>query len=75
MLCFYPKGDLKKCNKFLSSMKIISLAESLGGVHTLIESPALMTHYEIDREKRIKSGITDNLIRMSVGIEGANDII
>jgi len=75
MLCFYPKADLKKCNKFLSSMKVITLAESLGGVHTLIESPALMTHYEIDREKRLKSGITDNLIRMSVGIEGVNDII
>jgi len=56
-------------------MKVITLAESLGGVHTLIESPALMTHYEIDREKRLKSGITDNLIRMSVGIEGVNDII
>lgn len=70
MLCFYPKANLAKSNKFLSSLKMITLAESLGGVHSLIESPALMTHSEISKEKRESLGIMDNLIRMSVGIEG-----
>lgn len=75
MLCFYIKGDIKKTSKFLSSVKLMTLAESLGGVNTLIQSPAVMTHASVPPEKRKMLGIDDNLIRMSVGIEGAEDLI
>ncbi len=61
--------------KFFSSLKLISLAESLGGVESLACHPASMTHASITREIREKVGITDGLIRLSVGIEGADDLI
>ena len=61
--------------KFFSSLKLISLAESLGGVESLACHPASMTHASIPREIREKVGITDGLIRLSVGIEGADDLI
>ncbi len=75
MITFFLKGDLKKCNKFLSSLKVFSLAESLGGVESLIESPAIMTHASIPKTVRESIGLTDNLIRLSVGIEDIGDII
>jgi cystathionine beta-lyase/cystathionine gamma-synthase len=59
----------------LSSTRIFSLAESLGGVESLINHPASMTHASIPREERIKNGLTDSLIRLSVGIEDADDLI
>mgnify|MGYP003847109127 CR=1 FL=1 len=58
-----------------SSMKIISLAESLGGVDSLIGHPASMTHASIPKKEREKSGVVDSLIRLSVGIEDADDLI
>ncbi len=61
--------------KVLSSTKIFSLAESLGGVESLINHPASMTHASIPREERIKNGLNDSLIRLSVGIEDAEDLI
>jgi cystathionine beta-lyase/cystathionine gamma-synthase len=61
--------------KVLSSTKLFSLAESLGGVESLINHPASMTHASIPREERIKNGLTDSLIRLSVGIEDADDLI
>lgn len=61
--------------KLLSSTKIFALAESLGGVESLINHPASMTHASIPREERIKNGLTDSLIRLSVGIEDAEDLI
>lgn len=61
--------------KFFGSLKLISLAESLGGVESLVCHPASMTHASIPRDLRIKLGITDNLIRLSVGIENASDLI
>ncbi len=61
--------------KVLSSTKIFSLAESLGGVESLINHPASMTHASIPREERIKNGLSDSLIRLSVGIEDAEDLI
>ncbi len=61
--------------KVLSSTKIFSLAESLGGVESLINHPASMTHASIPREERIKNGLSDSLIRLSVGIEDADDLI
>jgi cystathionine beta-lyase/cystathionine gamma-synthase len=61
--------------KVLSTTKIFSLAESLGGVESLINHPASMTHASIPREERIKNGLSDSLIRLSVGIEDADDLI
>lgn len=61
--------------KFVESLKIIDLAESLGGVESLIEVPAVMTHGSIPREVRLKDGISDELIRLSVGIEDPADLI
>lgn len=61
--------------RVLSSTKLFSLAESLGGVESLINHPASMTHASIPREERIKTGLTDSLIRLSVGIEDADDLI
>jgi len=69
------KGDLRKSIKFLESLKTISLAESLGAVESLIEHPASMTHASVPKEDREKIGLTDTLIRLSVGIEDAEDLI
>jgi len=59
----------------LTSLKIITLAESLGGVESLIQSPPLMTHYGLTTENKILLGLTDNQIRLSVGIEDVEDLI
>ncbi|HWH64210.1 MAG TPA: PLP-dependent transferase, partial [Ginsengibacter sp.] len=76
MMSFTLKDDsLKAANKVLSSTKLFSLAESLGGVESLIGHPATMTHASIPREERIKNGLVDSLIRLSVGIEDADDLI
>jgi cystathionine beta-lyase len=61
-------------NKFFKSLKLIALAESLGGVESLVCHPATMTHAAIPADIRRKVGITDNLIRLSVGIESYNDL-
>ena len=68
-------GGLDASRKFLERTKIFSLAESLGGVESLIEHPALMTHASISEEVREKIGISDGLIRLSVGIESIEDLI
>ncbi len=76
MLSFSLKNDsVEAANKVLSATQLFSLAESLGGVESLIGHPASMTHASIPREERIKSGVTDSLIRLSVGIEDAEDLI
>jgi cystathionine beta-lyase/cystathionine gamma-synthase len=76
MMSFTLKDDsLEAANKVLSATKLFSLAESLGGVESLIGHPASMTHASIPREERIKNGLTDSLIRLSVGIEDADDLI
>lgn len=75
MITFFLKGDIKKCNKFLSTVKLFSLAESLGGVESLIEHPAIMTHASVPKKTREAIGLTDNLIRLSVGIENVEDLI
>jgi cystathionine beta-lyase/cystathionine gamma-synthase len=62
-------------NKILSSTRLFALAESLGGVESLINHPATMTHASIPREERIKNGLSDSLIRLSVGIEDISDLI
>lgn len=76
MLSFELKNDsIEAAKKVLSSTHLFSLAESLGGVESLINHPASMTHASIPREKRIANGLTDTLIRLSVGVEDADDLI
>lgn len=76
MLSFLLKDEsMEAATKLLSSTKIFSLAESLGGVESLINHPASMTHASIPREERIKNGLSDGLIRLSIGIEDADDLI
>lgn len=75
MITFFLKGGLKESKKFLTKVKVFSLAESLGGVESLIEHPAIMTHASIPKETREELGIHDNLIRLSVGIENCDDLI
>jgi Cystathionine beta-lyases/cystathionine gamma-synthases len=69
------KGGVKGVNAFLSALKIFTLAESLGGVESLVDHPATMTHAGMSREERLAVGITDTLLRFSVGIEDAEDLI
>jgi cystathionine beta-lyase/cystathionine gamma-synthase len=76
MLSFTLKDEsVENAMRVLSSTKLFSLAESLGGVESLINHPASMTHASIPREERIKNGLTDSLIRLSVGIEDADDLV
>jgi cystathionine beta-lyase/cystathionine gamma-synthase len=76
MLGFTMKDDsVENAMRILSSTKLFALAESLGGVESLINHPASMTHASIPREERVKNGLTDSLIRLSVGIEDAEDLI
>ena len=75
MVSFYIKGGLQEAKNFLDKLKIFNLAESLGGVESLIEHPAIMTHAYLPEEMRQRSGITDNFIRVSVGIEHFQDLI
>jgi cystathionine beta-lyase/cystathionine gamma-synthase len=76
MLSFTLKDDsVEEAMRVLSSTKLFALAESLGGVESLINHPASMTHASIPREERIKNGLTDSLIRLSVGIEDVDDLI
>jgi cystathionine gamma-lyase len=75
MITFYLKGGLAESRDFLERVKIFALAESLGGVESLIEHPAIMTHASVPAENRKALGIEDNLIRISVGIEDVNDLL
>jgi len=71
----FDVGSLAAARTVLESVKLCTLAESLGGVETLISHPATMTHASVDAEKRERLGITDGLVRISVGIEDTDDII
>ena len=75
MLSFEIKGGLEEAERFLGNMKVFALAESLGGVESLIEHPASMTHASVPKETREQVGLTDSLIRVSVGIEHIDDLI
>jgi cystathionine beta-lyase len=76
MISFELKDDsIEEARRVLSSTHLFSLAESLGGVESLINHPASMTHASIPREERLKNGLRDSLIRLSVGIEDAEDLI
>ena len=76
MISFTLVGDdIEKAKKIVSNTKVFALAESLGGVESLIGHPSTMTHASIPREERIKSGVVDSLIRLSVGVEDAEDLM
>ncbi|PAV75969.1 hypothetical protein WR25_01581 isoform C [Diploscapter pachys] len=75
MISFYLKGELEQSSTFLSALKVFTLAESLGGYESLAELPSIMTHASVPPEDRAKLGITDNLIRISVGCEDLDDLI
>ncbi|MDR1226421.1 MAG: PLP-dependent aspartate aminotransferase family protein [Prevotellaceae bacterium] len=75
MLSFDVKGTAADAENFLERLRIFTLAESLGGVESLIELPAQMTHVSVEKAEREKIGITDTLIRVSVGIEDVSDLI
>lgn len=75
MITFYIKGGLESARKFLESVQVFALAESLGGVESLIEHPAIMTHASVPAENRKALGIDDSLIRLSVGVEDLKDLI
>jgi cystathionine gamma-lyase len=75
MITFFLKGGIDESRRFLENVKLFSLAESLGGVESLVDHPAIMTHASIPKTVREGLGIYDNLIRLSVGIEDADDLI
>ncbi|OJH34683.1 cystathionine gamma-synthase [Cystobacter ferrugineus] len=75
MMTFDIKGGLDSARRFLKAVKVFACAESLGGVESLIEHPAIMTHASVPKETRELLGISDGLIRLSVGIEDAQDLI
>ena len=76
MISFTTKeGSLESAQQLVSNVKVITLAESLGGVESLIGHPASMTHASIPKEEREKSGVVDSLVRLSVGIEDIDDLI
>ena len=75
MISFTVKGNFDLVKRITSSFKVFTLAESLGGVESLVNHPATMTHASIPKEERDKIGITDNLIRLSVGIEDISDLV
>jgi len=75
MMTFDMKGGLETARTFLKTVKIFACAESLGGVESLIEHPAIMTHASVPKDTREKLGISDGLIRLSVGVEDVGDLI
>ena len=75
MISVVVKGGLKNATSFLERTKLFSLAESLGGVESLIEHPAIMTHASVPEDIRNEIGIVDGLVRLSVGIETLEDLV
>ncbi len=68
-------GSLENARQFAEAVRIFSLAESLGGVESLVDHPAIMTHASVPREERLRMGLTDGLIRLSVGVEDEEDLL
>lgn len=75
IMSFYIKGGMDESTKLLQGLEVFALAESLGGYESLAEVPSVMTHASVPAEQRAALGITDNLIRISVGLEDADDLI
>mmetsp|Transcript_36819 Transcript_36819/g.73799 ORF Transcript_36819/g.73799 Transcript_36819/m.73799 type:complete len:87 (+) Transcript_36819:1-261(+) len=75
MMSFGLKGGVEEGRKFLNSLRLCVLAVSLGGVETLIQHPASMTHAKLSPEARQQGGVTDDLVRLSIGIEDVEEIM
>ena len=75
IVTFFIKGNLDNARSFLERCRVFALAESLGGVESLVDHPAIMTHASVPAEERAKLGISDTLIRLSIGIEAVDDLI
>jgi cystathionine gamma-lyase len=75
MVAFRPKGGVKAAHRISESTELFTLGVSLGGVESLIEIPAVMTHKSVPEEIRARVGVTDDLVRLSVGVEDADDLI
>jgi cystathionine beta-lyase/cystathionine gamma-synthase len=75
MISLRLNGNFEACKRLLKSVKVFTVAESLGGVESLIEHPSSMTHASVPRVERERIGITDSLIRLSVGLEDVEDLI
>jgi cystathionine gamma-synthase len=75
VVSFEVDGDMETTIRFIDQVKIPYIAPSLGGVESLIEQPAIMSFYEMTKEERLEIGIKDELVRFSVGIENAEDLI
>lgn len=75
IVTFFIKGDLGDARRFLERCEVFSLAESLGGVESLVDHPAIMTHASVPEKQRTQLGISDQLVRLSVGIEAVEDLI
>ena len=75
IVTFFIDGTIDNARRFLENTQLFALAESLGGVESLVDHPAIMTHASVPPERRAELGISDQLIRLSVGIEGTNDLI
>ncbi len=74
MIAMYLQGDIENARKFLEKCRIFALAESLGGVESLVEHPAIMTHASMPADQRNAAGISETLVRLSVGVEDARDL-
>jgi cystathionine gamma-lyase len=75
VVTFFLKGGLPEARRFLERLEVFTLAESLGGVESLVDHPAIMTHASVPPETRAKLGISDTLVRLSVGIEDTEDLV
>ncbi len=75
MVSILTDGNIEKVKKILNKFEVFTLAESLGGVESLVSHPATMTHASIPKEKREALGIKDGLIRLSIGLETIDDIL
>ncbi|MCA9654328.1 MAG: cystathionine gamma-synthase [Myxococcales bacterium] len=75
MISFYVDGDLEASRRLLTSLHVFTLAESLGGVESLVEHPAIMTHASVPADKRAALGIDDGFVRLSVGVEHVDDLL
>jgi cystathionine gamma-lyase len=75
MVTVVLEGDLERARRVLEKVRVFTLAESLGGVESLVNHPAIKTHASVPRDLREKGGVTDSLIRLSVGVENVEDLI
>lgn len=75
IISFYLRGGLDESKRFLKALKVFTLAESLGGYESLAELPSVMTHASVPAEQRQRLGISDNLVRLSVGLEDVEDLL